>query len=144
MVTVPPVVPEVPALRKNPVICYMMDNFQRPYPFAPTVAVDIEPVLEKVVDMLDCHVSQFYEWLPYNKFFPEPPPEDAKDRRSWLGRHFRTRISPYADRFRELLKSIYGVDQGSTIRYIQAFEPCEYGSPLTDAEKRRLFPFLPE
>src|SRR5688572_14007012 len=56
MVTVPPVVPEVPALRKNPVICYMMDTFQRPYPFTPTVAVDIEPVIEKVVDMLDCHV----------------------------------------------------------------------------------------
>lgn len=144
MVTVPPVVPEVPSLRKNPVICYMMDNFQRPYAFTPTVAVDIEPVIEKVVDMLDCHISQFYEWLPFNKFFPEPPPEDAKDRRAWLGRHFRTRIAPYADRFRELLKSIYGVDRGSAVRYIQAFEPCEYGSPLTDTEKRRLFPFLPE
>lgn len=144
MVTVPPVVPEVPALRKNPVICYMMDNFQRPYPFSPAVAVDIEPVIEKVVDMLDCHVSQFYEWLPYNKFFPEAPPEGAKDRRAWLGQHFRSRIAPYADCFRDLLKSIYGTDRASTIRYIQAFEPCEYGSPLTEAEKKRLFPFLPE
>ena len=144
MVTVPPVVPEVPALRKNPVICYMMDNFQRPYPFSPTVAVDIEPVIEPVVDMLDCHKSQFYEWLPYNKFFPEPPPADPAERRTWLGRHFRSRIAPFAERHRELVVSIYGVDRGSAIRYIQAFEPCEYGSPLTEAERRRLFPFLPE
>ncbi len=143
MVTVPPVVPEVPALRKNPVICYMMDNFQRPYPFSPTVAVDIEPVIEKVVDMLDCHKSQFYEWLPYNKFFPEPPPDDPAARRDWLGKHFRSRIAHYADKYRELLMSTYGPERGPAVRYIQAFEPCEYGSPLTADERWRLFPFLP-
>lgn len=144
MVTVPPVVPDVPPLRRNPVICYMMDNFQRPYPFSPTVAVDIEPVIESVVDMLHCHKSQFYEWLAYNRFFPEPPPEDESKRRDWLGRHFRERIAPYAQRYRDLVVSIYGSSRGEEIRYIQAFEPCEYGSPLTPEETRRLFPFLPK
>jgi len=144
MVTVPPVVPDVPPLRRNPVICYMMDNFQRPYPFSPTVAVDIEPVIESVVDMLHCHKSQFYEWLAYNRFFPEPPPEDESKRRDWLGRHFRERIAPYARRYRDLVVSIYGSSRGEEIRYIQAFEPCEYGSPLTPEETRRLFPFLPK
>jgi LmbE family N-acetylglucosaminyl deacetylase len=143
MVTVPPIVPDVPSLRKNPVICYLMDNFQRPYPFSPTVVVDIEPVIESVVDMLDCHVSQFYEWLPYNKFFPEMPPADAADRRAWLGDHFRSRLAPYAERYRELVITTYGLDKGAAVKYIQAFEPCEYGSPLTEAERVRLFPFLP-
>ncbi|MCA9067982.1 MAG: PIG-L family deacetylase [Planctomycetaceae bacterium] len=144
MVTVPPVVPDVPPLRHNPVICYMMDNFQRPYPFSPTVAIDIEPVLDSVVDMLHCHKSQFYEWLPYNKFFPEPPPEEESQRRDWLDRHYRNRIAHYADQYRDLLVSLYGPERGTAIRYIQAFEPCEYGSPLTEEEKHRLFPFLPK
>ena len=44
MVTVPPIVPEMPALNYNPVIAFLSDNFQRPYPFSPTIVVDIEPV----------------------------------------------------------------------------------------------------
>jgi len=143
MVTVPPVVSDVPALRKNHVIGHMMDNFQRPYPFSPAVAVDIEPVIDSVVDMLDCHKSQFYEWLPYNKFFSEPVPAEESERKPWLGRHFRERIAPCAEKYRELIVSIYGLDRGQAIRYVQAFEPCEYGSPLTPEETRRLFPFLP-
>ena len=36
----------------------------------------------------------------------------------------------------------YGAERGRRIRYIEAFEPCEYGSPLTEAHRKRLFPFL--
>ena len=50
LVTVPPVVPDVPHLRDNPVFAYLSDNFQRPCPFAPDVVVDIEPVIETAVD----------------------------------------------------------------------------------------------
>lgn len=144
MVTVPPIVPEVPALRRNPVIAYLSDHFRRPYPFSPTVVVDIEPVLDTVVDMLDCHISQFYEWLPYNGFFGEPVPTDAAERKSFLGREFRQRIAPYADEHRALLRKTYGTERGDRIRYIEAFEPCEYGSPLDDGNARILFPFLPQ
>src|SRR5262249_32670776 len=35
MVTVPAVVPEVPHLRRDPVIAYLPDDFQKPYPFQP-------------------------------------------------------------------------------------------------------------
>ncbi len=143
MVTVPPVVPDVPALRDNPVIAYLSDDFQRPYPFSPTVIVDIEPVLDKVVDMLDCHKSQFYEWLPYNHFFEESVPEDAAARREWLGGMFRERIAPVAEKYRDLLVEIYGEEKGRQIRFAEAFEPCEYGAPLTDKNRGTLFPFVP-
>jgi hypothetical protein len=103
--------------------------------------VDIEPVLDSVVAMLDCHRSQFYDWLPYNKHFDEPPPEGDDERRAWLGRWYRRRIAPLADRFRELVVKTYGPERGPDVRYIEAFEPCEYGSPLDDAAARRLFPF---
>ena len=110
----------------------------------PTVAVDIEPVIELVVDMLDCHRSQFYEWLAYNQQYEDQLPSEPAKRRQWLGESFRVRISPLADRCRELLVATYGQDQGARIRYIEAFEPCEYGAGLTQANMRRLFPFLPD
>src|SRR5207245_4912854 len=57
MVTVPAVVPEVPHLPRNPVIAYLPDTFQKPYPFQPAVVVDVGPVVGKIVAMIDCHVS---------------------------------------------------------------------------------------
>jgi LmbE family N-acetylglucosaminyl deacetylase len=140
MVMVPPIVPDVPALRRNPVIAYMADTFERPYPFSPTVVVDIEPVIEQIVAMLDCHVSQVYEWLPYVEGLPVP--SDAAARRQWLQQLYLARIAPLADRHRELVKSTYGA-RGGEIRHIEAFEPCEYGAPLDAAARKRLFPFVP-
>ncbi len=143
MVTVPPIVPEVPALRRNPVIAYLPDHFRRPYPLAPLVVVDIEPVLDQVVDALDCHVSQFYEWLAYNHFWPEPLPSDPGERKGFLARAFRQRIAPLAEEHRGLIEKTYGAERATKIRYVEAFEPCEYGSPLTEENKFELFPFLP-
>ena len=38
----------------------------KPSVFMPDVVVGIDAVIEQKIDMLHCHVSQFYEWLPYN------------------------------------------------------------------------------
>jgi LmbE family N-acetylglucosaminyl deacetylase len=143
MVTVPAVVPDVPALRDNPVIAYVADDFLRPYPFSPTVVVDIEPVISSVIDLLDCHKSQFYEWLPYNFQVEDQVPDDAAARRDWMGEWYRRRIEPRADRFRDQLIATYGKEEGGRVRFVEAFEPCEYGSPLTEENRRKLFPFLP-
>lgn len=143
MVTVPPVVPEVAHLRKNPVIAFLSDHFMRPYPFTPSVVVDIGPVLETVVDLLDCHVSQFYEWLPYNMQIEDQVPSDAQGRREFLKTWYLKEIQGLAERHRDLVVKTYGAEKGKEIRYIEAFEPCEYGSPMTAEVRRRLFPFLP-
>ena len=143
MVTVPPIVPEAPALRENPVIAYLSDDFTRPYPFSPGVAVDIGPVVERVVDALDCHKSQFYDWLAYNHGYEDLLPSDPAGRRAWLADFFRARIAPLADQCRDLLIADYGEEQGRRVQFVEAFEACEYGSPLTDENRPRLFPFLP-
>ena len=142
MVTVPPVVPEVPALRENPVIAYLSDDFTRPYRFSPTVVVDIEPVIDSVIDMLDCHQSQFYDWLAYNHHYEHELPEDADGRRNWMDRWFRSLVSPLADQYRDVLTATYGPERGQRVKYVEAFEACEYGAPLTPPVVRRLFPFL--
>lgn len=142
MITVPAVVPATKHLMKNPVIAYLPDEFQKPYPFSPTVAVDVGPVVEKIVDMLHCHVSQFYEWLPYNTQTLDQVPKTADARRAWLGEQVKTRLRKQAERFRPQLVACYGSERGQAIAYAEAFEPCEYGSTLDDAAARRLFPFV--
>lgn len=143
MVTVPPIVPDVPALRKNPVIAYLSDHFTRPYPFSPTVVVDVEPVWDQLINALDCHRSQFYDWLPYNHFHEHEVPQEESKRKDWLSGKIQERIAHLADQYRDLLIQTYGEKRGNEIRFIEAFEPCEYGSPLTDENIKTLFPFLP-
>src|SRR2546423_1534170 len=55
LVTVPAVVPEVPHLPRDPVIAYLPDDFQKPYPHEPAIAMDVGGVLDKIVAMLHCH-----------------------------------------------------------------------------------------
>lgn len=143
MVTVPPVVPEVPALRDNPAIAYVADNFQKPAPFEPTVVVDVGSTIESAVDMLHCHTSQFYGWLAYNHQYEDELPESENGRRQFLGQLFRDRIGGLADRFRDELVTTYGEERGRKIQWVEAFERCEYGRPWNDELIRKLFPFVP-
>jgi LmbE family N-acetylglucosaminyl deacetylase len=143
MVTVPAVAPDVPHLAANPVIAYLPDAFQRPYPLQPVVAVDVGPVFEKIMDMLSCHVSQFFEWLPYNMGVAHDVPAGQAERRAWLAQVIRGRLAQQAERFRELLVRQYGPEHGGRVEVAEAFEGCEYGSPLDAAARKRLFPFVP-
>jgi LmbE family N-acetylglucosaminyl deacetylase len=139
MVVVPNITPDTPALRKNPVFMYFEDGFQRPQPFRPDVAVAIDEVFDKKIDMMDAHVSQFYEWLPWVGGNLDAVPKDPAARKAWLR---DTRPQPSAA-VRTALVKWYGADQAKTIRYAEAFEICEYGTRPDDAMLRKLFPFFP-
>jgi LmbE family N-acetylglucosaminyl deacetylase len=138
MVTVPGVLPGTRHLSRNPVIMYLPDEFEKPYPFRPAVAVDVGPVVDRIVAMLDCHVSQFYEWLPYNQGVLEQVPVDPAARCGWLAEQVRARLARQADRFRGLFRATV-----HAVEFAEAFEPCEYGAPFDDDARRRLFPFAP-
>ena len=143
MVTVPAVAPGTRHLARNPVIMYLPDEFQKPYPFQPAIAIDVGPVLDKIIAMLHCHVSQFYEWLPFNMGTTEQVPATDGGRRDWLAGQVRPLLKRRANRFRSLLTQQYGAERGAAVEYAEAFEPCEYGAPLDDAARHRLFPFVP-
>jgi hypothetical protein len=142
LVTVPAIVPDTHHLMRDPVIAYLPDDFQRPYPFQPTVIVDVGPVLEKITAMLDCHKSQFYEWLAYNHGYLDRLPEEDAARRTFLKKETQKRLKPRADKYRELLTHRYGKKRGAAIEYAEAFEGCEYGAPLDAVAQERLFGFL--
>lgn len=141
MVTVPNICALTPHLEKNPVIVYLSDNFRKPYPFTPDVVVNIDTVVDKKIDMLHCHVSQFYEWLPYNSGTLQSVPNNRNDQYDWLADRLKNRFSAVADSNREKLIELYGENDGNKIRHAEAFESCEYGSQLNTENLPILFPF---
>ncbi len=140
MVVVPNVAPDTPPLRKNPVFLYFEDGFQKPNPFSPDIAVSIDDVIERKLDMLDAHVSQMYEWLPWVAGTLDTVPKDPLERRRWLR---ETRAPHPTAAVVTALAKWYGAEQAQSVRYAEAFEICEYGTRPNEGSIRMLFPFLP-
>jgi LmbE family N-acetylglucosaminyl deacetylase len=137
MVTVPNIAPDTPALRKNPVFLFFYDHFTRPQPFRPDIVVDIDDVYDKKIDMLDAHVSQVYEWLPWHDGILAQVPKDPVERRRWLAEKTPEKVLP---EWVSVLQKRYG-NKASGIKHAEAFEITEYGKQPTEEEMRSLFPF---
>ncbi len=138
-VTIPNVMALTPHLEKNPVFAYMSDDFSKPCRFEPDVAVAIDSVLDDKIRMLDCHKSQFYEWLPYNAGISDVP-ADPSERMKWLADWRAPRFAKVANDCRELLRQLYGGSPGAKARHAEAFEICEYGTQPEADDLARLFP----
>ncbi len=141
MVVVPSDVPDVSALKKNPAFFYYEDRFQQPNPFRPDVAVDLDEVIDRKVDALDSHVSQFYEWLPWVDGFLAEVPADQAERKVWLKKQRWIRKDP-KPAVRAALEKWYGAEKGAGVKYYEAFQLCEYGAQPDEARVRVLFPML--
>jgi LmbE family N-acetylglucosaminyl deacetylase len=142
MVTVPNVVPHVPALAKDPVVLYMPDRFTRPAPLRGDVVIDVGDCVETIVRMMACHKSQFFEWLPYNTGVLDQVPADEAGRLAWLSAWYRNHLRPMSDRYRSELIATYGVRRGSAVEFAEVYETSEYAAPLDAEARRRLLPFL--
>lgn len=138
-VQVPNIVPEVEPLKHNPVIAYFSDNFQKPHPFAADVIVAVDDAKEQILDVLMEHKSQFFEWLPWIGGWDKPIPDSEAAKRQWLWDYMEPRFTSTTDRFESLVRKRYGEEKALTIRYTEAFEGCEYGSPLDNTQIQRFF-----
>ena len=139
MVTVPNVAPDTPPLKKNPVFLYSQDNFLRPNPFRPDIAIDITSVYEQKINALDAHQSQVYEWLPWIGHYADQVPAGAEDRKKWLAKHTAVTITPEV---RKILEVGYGKEKAALVQNAETFEICEYGAQPNADEIRRLFPMM--
>jgi len=139
MVAVPNVAPETPALKKNPVFLYFQDNFKRPNPFRPDVAIDISSVFAQKVHALDAHQSQFYEWLPWIGHFLDQVPQNTSEREAWLA---KTRARAITPDVYNALEKWYGKERASQVKQAEAFEVCEYGAQPSDEDLKKFFPML--
>ena len=97
ILTVPHTCPDVPAMRRMPVIVYNEDNFTYP-PFKPTFVVDMNGELDVKLHIAHLNESQVYEWLPYTN--EVVPPTDPKERDEWF------RGINYTDMFLKMQREI--------------------------------------
>lgn len=142
MVIVPNLVKDVPALPRNPVFLYYSDRFKRPQAFRADIVVSIDDVFEKKIDMLDAHVSQFYEWLPWTDGKLDQVPKDVVERKKWLAEQPNA-ARKSAPEWQNALEKRYGA-QASGVQHVEAFEITEYGRQPSEEEIRKLFPFFPD
>jgi LmbE family N-acetylglucosaminyl deacetylase len=136
-VRVPLVCPETPCLRYSPVIMYMYDKFEKPAPFTPGIVINIDKAMQKKVEMLNCYVSQQYEWLPWIDGYEAP--ESAEERLKWFYERQAKKDSEVADKYRAEIIERYG-RPGNDIKFAEAFEISEYGRKPADEELKELFP----
>lgn len=142
MVTVPSIVSDVPIVRKDPVVAFMSDKFTKPYPLQADVLVDVTKQIDVIVDMLACHKSQVFEWLPYNRSELADVPLGEAGRKRWLKTHVVDRLRRQTDRYRRELAAAYGA-AAQAIEFAEPYEISEYASPLTAELRKKLFPFVP-
>ncbi len=152
LLTVPNECPDAPAMRFMPVIMCNEDRFTNPI-FRPDIVVDIDSEIDVKFRIADINVSQVYEWLPYT--YGEEVPEGKEERFEWLkgmnissettdeeimsaGRGYAVRYAKHAARHRQRLIELYGMERGTKIRFAEAYEVSEYGSPMTEEMKTEL------
>jgi LmbE family N-acetylglucosaminyl deacetylase len=140
LLTVPAICPEAPYLHNMPVIAYMEDSFLKPIPFHPDITVSIDDCIDDKMEMLHCHKSQFYEWLPHNNLMKLPMPEGRDQQKAWLIEQMKELAAETANKFRPLLKKLYGDQKGDSVKYAEAFELSEYGLTPDTENRRKLFP----
>ncbi|MFV1994491.1 MAG: PIG-L deacetylase family protein [Verrucomicrobiales bacterium] len=144
MVTVPFFCPDVPHLETNPLFLYSSDRFQKPYPFEPTIAVDIDDVIDQKVRALEQLRSQNYEGGvggSEEKMARIPSPDDKEARFNYMKKSWSRRNGAEAKKYRDLLIEYYGREHGEKVQHAEVFEICEYGRRPSAEEIRKLFPF---
>ncbi|OAI47620.1 GlcNAc-PI de-N-acetylase [Planctomycetaceae bacterium SCGC AG-212-F19] len=143
MVTVPFFCPDVPHLKKNPVVLYYSDRFERPNAFRPDIIVNIDDVIDKKLAALDLMESQFYE-RGVDGSTEQLTKDNANraERIRQVQQGFRGRDSAVAQKYRDKLVEFYGKDAAAKVGHAEAFEITEYGSRPNATELKKLFPFF--
>lgn len=132
LVTVPHYCPEIPVPENWPTFAYSWDHFQTPAPFRADATVVIDDVLEQKLAMINCHSSQFYEWLPWIKGYKDFNIQNLNEaeKRHWLMENWICRNLKQKDLY---------LPDNPKAAYVESFEQSEYGNLLSQEAFSRLF-----
>jgi LmbE family N-acetylglucosaminyl deacetylase len=126
LLQVPAIARTQPPLSYLPTVLLAYDGFTDPRPIRMDWIVDTEQVQEQVLDLLACHASQVFEWLPSLNNRNTPPFD-----RAWLKSFYQPRPTGIAAKYRD------GNAAFGSLRYAEAFEVSDYAARL--AEHHRNF-----
>ena len=131
MVSVPLCCPDTPCPPYAPAILSVWDRFKKPEPFSPDMIVPIDNWVEKKIDGALCHVSQFYEWLPYIEGWADVAAAPSFEEKTALLRHrLRRRFAGEAGLYTGM------IPEG--VQFAETYAMSEYGASLTDALRRAM------
>ena len=131
--------PETPVPDVRPAVFFMTDDFDFPRELRPDAVVAVDDVMDRYLDALACHASQFFEFLPVDMGLNAsevPPRDDRAAVRSYLAKWFAPIKRTDAERFKDRLAEWYGA---AIPRNVEAFEVSRYGRQLSESELRELF-----
>ena len=138
---IPHWLPDTKPLRRRPIVLFMSDEFNVPLTLKPDVMIDAEPFLDRWCDALDAQVSQFYQWLPWDKGIEGEVKalgdrSDIKARNAYLCKYWAKRKKDDAARFAGAWTAQY---PGRKVpAYMEVYEVSEYGRAPTDEDLRLL------
>ncbi len=130
LLQVPAIAPEQSAMMSLPSILLTFDRFDEPRPFRLDWVIDTAAVQPQIIDLLACHASQVFEWLPS---LISDADDDGPFDTAWLTRFYQRKPAAVAKKARALNPA------HSELRFAEAFEVSDYGSPFDNAH----FDFLP-
>ena len=139
VVSAPFFTPNSPPTKRNPVFMYYSDNFLKPYPFDPTIVVGIDEVAGKKWDCITAMPSQFGDLHSWQASTLPDVPKDEQGRKDYLLNMVKQWNVDVATKYRDRLIGLYGKEEGSKIKYAEAFELCQYGRQPSMEELQKIF-----
>jgi LmbE family N-acetylglucosaminyl deacetylase len=125
---------------RNPIFLFYSDGFKKPYPFDPILAVGFDEAAQKKWDCISDLPSQFADADSWQARYGRNVPTDEAGRKAFLNDAVKQRSADVANQYRNLLVQLYGEQKGRSIKYAEAFELNQYGSPATVEELKAMFP----
>lgn len=113
---------DVPRPDRLPAVLLLRDAFTTPREIRPDVVVDATPYVDRWCDAIASHVSQFREWLPYDRGIEGEVPDwdDVPARRAFLMKYWGDARKGFdAKRF------------GAKFPLVEVFEISQYGRAPT-------------
>ena len=140
VVAAPFFAPYTKATTRNPIFLYYSDSFKKPYPFDPIIAVGFDEAAQKKWDCISDLPSQFGDADSWQARYNPNVPADEAGRKAYLLNIVKQRSADVANEYRSLLVQLYGEQKGRAVKYAEAFELNQYGSPATVDQLKAMLP----
>lgn len=141
LINVPKVLSEVPALRKSPLFLYTKGRYVNPLKPQPDIVIDITSVAREKAYLIDAHVSQIYEFLPWVNQRDDIIPETQEAKIDYILNNYVLKRGAIRETDREVVIKWYG-EKSNKVKTIETYEICEFGRSVTDDDIRELLPML--